>query len=59
MADHDTVRVPLDIAHAKSSASLPDSAQARVPTVSVSVMEKLSIAAVLPSPTEKVVVPAV
>ena len=59
VADHVTVRVPLEIAHAKSSASAPDSAQVRVPEVSVSVIEKLSMLAVLPSATEMVVEPAV
>ena len=59
MADQEIVSVELLMAQVKSSASLPDSAHTSVPVVSVSVMAKLSMAAVLPSTTAKAVVPAV
>ena len=59
VADHDTVSVEPLMSHAKSSASLPLSVQVREPTVSVSVIVKLSMFADVPSSIEKVVVPAV
>ena len=50
--------VPL-MSQAKSPASTPLSVHDRVPVVSVSVIEKLSILALVPSATEIVVEPAV